>query len=222
MCCSPPVWLCHTSHRKVIAEVRLITMKSGLLTCLVFLSSAASAQSPPAAGVAPGGVATGGVASEWDVRKLLDSLDLQAQHVKPIIDQVKPETWVAKGAPKAYVTQWTTAQAELKYLLGSSEALAKQPERLTLALETYFRMQALESTLSSVTEGIRKYQNPALADLMQSVVAENSSNADKLRQYVQDLATQKEQEFQVADKEAQRCRESLVKQPAAPSKAVRK
>ncbi len=80
--------------------------------------------------------------------------------MKPIIDQVKPETWVAKGAPKAYVTQWTTAQAELKYLLSSSEALSKQPERLPLALDTYFRMQALESTLSSVTEGIRKYQNP--------------------------------------------------------------
>ena len=189
-------------------------MKSGLFVCLVLVSSVASAQSPPA----------GGVASEWDVRKLLESLDLQAQHVKPIIEQVKPEGWVAKGAPKAYVTQWTTAQAELKYLLSSSEALSKQPERLTLALETYFRMQALESTLGSVTEGIRKYQNPALADLMQSVVSENSSNADKLRQYIQDLAAQKEQEFQIADREAQRCREILSKQPASPreGKAVRK
>lgn len=192
-------------------------MKSGLLMCLVlmylvFASGLASAQSIPA----------GGVASEWDVRKLLDSLDLQAQHVKPIIDQVKPEAWVAKGAPKAYVMQWATAQAELKYLLSSSDALSKQPERLTLALDTYFRMQALEATLSSVTEGIRKYQNPALADLMQAVVSENSSNADKLRQYVQDLATQKEEEFKIADREAQRCRESLMKQPAAPTKAVRK
>ena len=187
-------------------------MKSGVLLCLLFVSAMASAQSPQAAGVA----------SEWDVRKLLDSLDLQAQHVKPIIDQVKPEAWVAKGAPQAYVTQWTTAQAELKYMLTSSEALAKQPERLTLALETYFRMQALESTLASVTEGIRKYQNPALADLMQSVVSENSTNADKLRQYIQDLAMQKEQEFQIADREAQRCREILVKQPATSGKTVRK
>ncbi len=188
-------------------------MKSGVLTCLMFVSALASAQTP-----------AGGVASEWDVRKLLDSLGLQAQHVKPIIDQVKPEAWVAKGAPQAYVTQWTTAQAELRYLLSSSDALSKQPERLTLALETYFRMQALESTLISVTEGIRKYQNPALADLMQSVVSENSVNADKLRQYIQDLATQKEQEFQIADREAQRCREILVKQPATPAsgKPVRK
>ena len=187
-------------------------MKSGLLVSLVLLSSVVNAQSPPA----------GGVASEWDVRKLLENLDLQMQHVKPIIDQVKPEAWVAKGAPKAYVTQWTTAQAELKYLLSSSDSLSREPERLTVALETYFRMQALEATLSSVAEGIRKYQNPALADLMQSVVAENNSNADKLRQYIQDLAMQKEQEFQIADREAQRCREILVKQPAPSPKAVRK
>ena len=188
-------------------------MKSGVLSCFMLVSALATAQTP-----------AGGVASEWDVRKLLDSLGLQAQHVKPIIDQVKPEAWVAKGAPQAYVTQWTTAQAELRYLLSSSDALSRQPERLTLALETYFRMQALESTLISVTEGIRKYQNPALADLMQSVVSENSANADKLRQYIQDLAMQKEQEFQIADREAQRCREILVKQPATPAsgKPVRK
>jgi hypothetical protein len=80
-----------------------VWMKSGLWLGLALLASVASAQSPVG----------GGVASEWDVRKLLDSLDLQAQHVKPIIDQVKPQAWVAKGAPQAYVTQWTTAQAEL-------------------------------------------------------------------------------------------------------------
>jgi len=187
-------------------------MKFGVFMCLVFGSAFASAQSAPA----------GGVTSEWDVRKLLDSLDLQAQHVKPIIDQVKPQSWIAKGAPQAYVIQWNTAQAELKYLLSSSEALSKEPEKLTLALDTYFRMQALESTLASVTEGIRKYQNPALADLMQSVVSENGSNADKLRQYITDLAAQKEEEFKIADKEAQRCRETLMKQPASPTKAVRK
>lgn len=180
-------------------------MKFALLAGVIFLCSLAEAQS----------ASSGGVTSEWDIRKLLDSLDLQAQHLKPIIAQVKPDTWVAKGAPEAYIAQWNTAQAELKYLLASSEALSKQPERLTLALDTYFRMQAMETTLSSVTEGLRKYQNPALADLMQSVVAENSSNADKLRQYVQDLAQQKEQEFQVVDREAQRCRAALIKQPGA-------
>jgi hypothetical protein len=157
----------------------------------------------------------GGVSSEWDVRKLLEGLDLQTQHLKPIIERIKPETWVASGAPEAYVVQWKTGQAELRYLLSSSEALARQPDRLTLALDTYFRMMAMESTFGSVIDGIRKYQNPALADLVQAVMAENSTNRDRLRQYIQDLAEQKEQEFKVVDHEAQRCRDTLLHQPAS-------
>jgi hypothetical protein len=182
-----------------------------LLTATVFTATIAFGQS----------AAPNGVTSEWDIRKLLDSLDLETQHLKPIIDQVKPETWAAKGASSTYVAQWKAAEAELKYLLSSSEALSRQPEKLTSALDTYFRMQAMESTVSSVVEGVRKYQNPALANLMQSALGENNANRDRLRQYVQDLAAQKEQELQVADREAQRCRDTLVKQPTA-KKAVQK
>jgi hypothetical protein len=148
--------------------------------------------------------ASAGVSSEWDVRKLLDNLSVQAEHLKPIIDQVHPEAW--QGAPDAYIAQWKSARAELGYFLSSSGALAKDPERLTLALDTYFRMQAMESTLGSLVEGVRKYQNPALAEIAQTFVSENSVNRDRLRQYISDLAGQKEQEFQLVDREAQRCR----------------
>ena len=168
----------------------------------------------------PAAAQSTGVSTEWDVRKLLVNLAQQTQHLQSVLDQIKPDTWVANGAPQTYVTQWNTAHAELKYLLGSTDALAKQPEKLTAALDAYFRMQAMGTTLGSVIEGIRKYQNPAVADLLQAVVNENSANRDRLRQYVQDLATQKEQEFQVADREAQRCRAMLLKEPA-PNKSGR-
>jgi len=161
-----------------------------------------------------------GVASEWDARKLIDALSTQAQHLKPVIDQVRPADWASKGASETYAAQWNSAQAQLKYLISVSEAFSRQPERLPLGLETYFRMQAVDSTLGSLTEGVRKYQNPALASIMQSVIAENSTNRDRLRKYLQDLATQKEEEFQVADREAQRCRAALLKQPAPKSKKV--
>ena len=161
-----------------------------------------------------------GVASEWDARKLIDALTTQAQHLKPLIDQVQPTDWLSKGAPDAYVSQWNTTQAQLKYLISSSDAFSRQPERLSLGLDIYFRMQAVDSTLGSLTEGVRKYQNPALASIMQSVIAENSTNRDRLRQYLQDLATQKEEEFQVADREAQRCRAALLQQPAPKTKKV--
>jgi hypothetical protein len=190
-----------------------------LASCSVMLgqtsdsNGARSSNAPPAA-------TDGGVASEWDARKLIDALSSQAQHLKPIIDQVQPAAWVAKGASETYVAQWNTAQAQLKYLIAASDAFSRQPERLPLGLEAYFRMQTVESTLSSLTEGVRKYQNPALASIMQSVIAENSTNRDRLRQYLQDLATQKEEEFRVADREAQRCRAALLQQPAPKTKKV--
>lgn len=161
-----------------------------------------------------------GVASEWDARKLIDALSAQEQHLKPIIDQVKPERWVSKGASQTYVAQWQTAQAQLRYLLSAGAAFSRDPEQLALGLDTYFRMEAVESMLGSLAEGVRKYQNPALASIMQSVIAENSTNRDRLRQYLQDLAQQKEEEFQVADREAQRCRAALLSQPAPVKKVL--
>src|SRR5579871_4377872 len=109
-------------------------MKFALLPALFLVAGAAIGQTAQPSGVS----------SEWDVRKLLDSLDQEAQHLKPIIDQVKPESWVAKGASGTYIAQWKSAQAELRNVLSSADALSKQPEKLTLALDTYFQMQAME------------------------------------------------------------------------------
>jgi hypothetical protein len=57
--------------------------------------------------------------------------------------------------------------------------------------------------------------------LLIGVAAENSANRDKLRQYITDLAATKEQEFEVADREAQRCRGTLNK-PAPPKPTAAK
>ncbi len=174
-------------------------MKS--LLPLVFLSIA-RAQSPA------------GVSAEWDISRTVAALSDQATRLKPILDQLTPKEWVAKGAPETYVAQWKGAQDELGYLANSAKALEKQPERLTLALDTYFRLQSIEARLNSLVDGVRNYQNPAVGDLLIGVLAENSSNRDKLRQYITDLAVTKEQEFQIVDKEAQRCRGVLSHQPA--------
>ena len=82
--------------------------------------------------------------------------------------------------------------------------MRKQPEKLTLALETLFRLQAVESQVSSLVDGVRRYQNGAVGDLLVSVMSANSANRDQLRQYITDLAKTKEQEFQIVDSEAQR------------------
>ncbi len=143
---------------------------------------------------------------------MVNNLQTQEQHLKPLLDQLKPDAWVSNGAPQTYVTQWRNTEAELKYLMQNSDAFMKQPEKLPLALDTYFRMQSINTMLGSITEAVRKYQNPAVAELVQSAANETAGNADKLREYIRELAQQKEEEFQVADREAQKCRASLLKQ----------
>jgi hypothetical protein len=154
-----------------------------------------------------------GVSAPWDISQTLTSLAEQSQRLLPILEQLTPEKWEAKGAPAAYTAQWRSARSEVGYLLGASESLKKQPEKLTLALETLFRLQSVEAQVNSLIDGVRRYQNPAVGDLLVSVVSANSANRDQLRQYITDLAKTKEEEFQVVDREAQRCRGTLMRQP---------
>ena len=165
-----------------------------------------------AAGSLPAQTPSAGVASQWDIRQMLASLQARAKQLAPVLEQLKPAEWVRHGAPPEYEGQWTTAKNELSYLLGSAQTLAKNPEKLPAALDTFFRMQAFDSTLGSVIEGTRKYQNPAIADLMQAIANENDQNRDHLKQYVMDLAADQEHELQVMDSEAQRCRVSVSNQ----------
>jgi hypothetical protein len=161
-----------------------------------------------------------GVSAPWDISQTVTALAAQAERLKPVLEQLTPEQWQSKGAPATYVTQWRAAQDEVGYVLRAADALSKQPEKLSLAFETYFRMQAVEAQINSLVEGVRRYQNPAVGDLMISVMAANSTNRDQLRQYITDLTETKEQEFQIVDKEAQRCRGTLVRQaPPRPAAA---
>jgi len=153
-----------------------------------------------------------GVSAPWDISKTVTALSEQAGRLMPVLEQLTPEQWEAKGAPATYTAQWRDVRNEVGYLMNVAKSLRNQPEKLTLALETYFRMQAVETQINSLVEGVRKYQNPAVGDLLVSVMSANSGNRDQLRQYITDLAGTREQEFRVIDQEAQRCRGSLLRQ----------
>lgn len=139
--------------------------------------------------------------------------------LKPVLAQLTPQDWVDKGAPAAYVAQWRGAQQELDYLDQTARALEKQPEKLSAALDVYFRLQGVEWRLESLSEGARKYQSAAAGDQIASAVGVHATHRDQLRQYITDLASQNEQEFAVVDREAQRCREEQNKIPARPAPA---
>lgn len=173
--------------------------------CVMTLAAmSAHAQSAPA---------PAGVESEWDLRTQLKGLSEGARRLQPIVEQADPKSWRDQQAAQSYQAQWKAAQDEIRYLETTASELAKDPERLTLVLETFFRMQALESSVSALQEGIRKYYNPAVADLLQGALVQHINNRERLKTYLLDLAKTKEQEFAIMDKEAQRCRAFMNRQP---------
>jgi len=142
-----------------------------------------------------------------------------AGRLAPMLGQVSAQEWLAKGAPDTYVAQLTSTRQQLDAIMADMSALAQHPEQMQDCMKGLFRIQAFHRSLDSLMGGLRKYQNPALADLIQSVAAEDQSDLDKVQSWVLDLADQKEQEYKVIDHEAQRCRAILSKDPApAPRK----
>lgn len=182
-------------------------MKSALRIVLAFAVSSFSAFAQQT-----------GVAAAWDAAKSVAEFSSHAARLKPLLDQMTPQQWVAQGASQTYMTQWEDTRRELEYLEAAARILQQQPDKLTAALDTYFRWQNLEYRMESLIEAVRKYQNPAVGDLVLGELRSNTANRDGLQQYITVLATQKEQEFKVADEEAQRCREDLLLRPPAPAR----
>lgn len=168
------------------------------------------------------GQAAPSVPAPWDVSSSVRELAAQVALLKPVLAQLNPQDWVDKGAPQAYLAQWQGAQQELEYLDQTARVLERQPEKLTAALEVYFRLQGVEWRLESLSEGARKYQSPAAGDQLAAAVGEHATKRDQLRQFITDLATQNEQEFSVVEREAQRCREDQNKRPPSPAAAPAK
>ncbi len=151
-----------------------------------------------------------GMEPPWDIHKTLASVALLADRLAPVVDQIHPENW--DGAPDGYITQVQTCRNEIRALAAESRKFDQNPEKLTDALQLLFRIRATETVLSSFSDGLRKYANPPLADMLNAAIAEDAANKDHLQQYILELAIAKEQEFRVADEEAQRCRQTLSRQ----------
>jgi hypothetical protein len=175
-----------------------------------FLAAQQPAQAPGPAGLE----------SPWDLRNILTALVKDNEELKLVIAQLKPQQWYEqKGAPSTYVLQWTTAQRQVNDVVIASRVLSQKAESLSQALDTYFRLEALETSARSLDEGAHKYGDRASADKLSELIARNFGNRERFRDYLRDLATSKEQDFKIADAEAQRCRGMISKEPPAVSRA---
>jgi hypothetical protein len=134
----------------------------------------------------------------------------------PMLDQVRAKEWVSQGAPETYAAQLEAARRQIQAIGSEMAALAQRPESIQECLKALFRVEAFHVALDSLLGGLRRYQNPALAELIQSVAAEDQADMARIQEYVLQLEEEREQQYQVVEHEAQRCRADLSK--GAPGK----
>ncbi len=185
-------------------------------------SAIACLQTPaqqPTSAVRPDGLET-----PWDARKIVDDVQKQADEMEPLLAKIDPQGWVnSKGAPSTYIVQWLNAQSQVKNVDIVAERFERKTGSLVAGLDVYFRLEALEVTERSLEEGARRYDSRAVADKLAAMIARNFDGRQRMREYLQNLAASTEQDFKIADEEAQRCRSSLIKQtPAAGNRSKRK
>lgn len=176
--------------------------------------SAVFAQAPAVPQQSPAGLT-----ATWDIAPVLQEIASHSQRVTDLLSKLDPQAWVERGASDTYVAQLRSSREQAQALTDGAKALARSPEKLSASLELVFRIQAVETLCLSLAEAIRKYQNPADAQGLVGLTAENGANRERLQNYVVNLAAEREQDLAVMDREAQRCR-GLVTQP--PPKSGRK
>jgi hypothetical protein len=173
----------------------------------------AQAQGPqPQAAAAPTEAAAqpAGLETPWEMAPVLQEIGAHADRLLAELDKVDVKSWVAQGASETYAAQLQSSKDQSRAISQEAKGLARNPEKLAAQLQLFFRIQAVDTMLGSVEDGIRRYQDPAGAQRLASLNAQNGLNRDRLQGYILNLAAQREQEFQVMDREAQRCRGILT------------
>lgn len=155
-----------------------------------------------------------GLESNYDARNLVEAAIKANQDLRPILDSLHPREWYeAKGAPATYNMQWQTAQNELHYVEIAGNAALQHVDSLSAMIDLYYRMEALEFTARSLDEGALQYAPRPEAQKLDAWIGQGFESRRRMREYIQDLATSLEQNFKIADEEAQRCRAELMQVP---------
>jgi hypothetical protein len=160
-----------------------------------------------------------GLETAWEIAPVLKELSAHAGRLLPLLEKLDTNAWVEKGASDTYTAQRNSAREQASALATEAKALAASPEKLSGSLQVLFRLQALESMLASLGEGARRYQTARDAQELATVSAQSGAGRERLQRYIVNLAAEREQDLEVMDREAQRCRGILTQ---APPKTTRK
>jgi hypothetical protein len=154
-----------------------------------------------------------GMLPRWEVMELSKSIVESVDQAKSVLEQVRPKEWQQDGAPSAYVDQYESLGIDLGNLRLSAEALGRQPEKLSVVIDTLLWLDRASSMVGSMAGGVRRYQNAAVADLLDAAVGNGVAAMATLKEYMRQLAVDQEAAMEIAHSEAQRCRERLATQP---------
>ena len=146
----------------------------------------------------------------WQVEELTRDLVANAEKASSVVQALRPGEWVRDGAPEAYVEQQATLLDELEHVRLSAQALGREPERLTYAVDTFLWLDRADTLLGSFSAGARRYYNTAVADLLDSARNRNAGAVATVKSYMRELAVHLEGAMAVAHSEAQRCRQQIV------------
>jgi hypothetical protein len=183
-------------------------------------ASESAAVAQPAPGPTPAQPSPG-LETPWEIAPVIQEIGAHAGRLLPELDKINVKDWVAQGASETYLEQWQSVRDQARAVADEAPSLARNPERLDLSLELLFRIQGLDVMIRSLQDGIRKYQGSAEAQQLAGLHAENGANRDRFIRYILNLAAERERQLQVMDREAQRCRGTLIA-PPPPHTAGRK
>ena len=149
----------------------------------------------------------------WQVEELSEGIVENVVTTERIVTALRPRVWIAKGAPEVYERQHGMLLAEIENVKLAAQALGRQPERLTYAMDVFLWLDRVEALMGSVSGAVRRYHNPAIADLLDSARNRNADWTMTIKQYARQLAAHVEQSMEVAHREAQRCRSEIISRP---------
>jgi hypothetical protein len=167
----------------------------------------------------PLAIAAQGLPAGWEIEEMTNTVIGHAQRLAPLLEKAQPQWWIEQGAPAIYAEQYKSAVSEVGYTEQTAQELGSRPQRLAKALELYLRMQAMEATVTSIADVIERRQNEALAAEIRAVLSEAAPQRFRLREYLTELASTQEDQIEIMDGEAQRCRANLIEaRPASAPK----
>jgi len=155
-----------------------------------------------------------GVAPGWDLKPQAEKIGADVERLRPLISRLEPAKWTAAGAPQGYEKQWRDCLEGIGHVQNTATRLAARPDRLSLAAETLVRLETLIEHALSLSQAVRRYQNPAIAEVLEGEISAAGASREWLRRHVLELSSTREQELETAEKEAQRCRTEIIRPEA--------